>query len=268
MVQQHRRRRHPVRGAVVARQLDVGEHLPAVALGHEERAALAGRLDGEGGPVHQAYPGGHGVDPETVPGQIDEGRGGDDLDRHPLVSTQHQHRPLGYEGRTGDGVGDEAATTNRASGGHGGGGVRRAPPRSPRRPRRWCRRSRRAGRTTRGPPAASEAAGLGGRMVRGPDEGPRRVRRGPGSVASGTRSAPGRAQAHHHHPGTVRPPAAEGAGPRPASTGRRDGGWKPADASRRRRPRWPPALGTKAGERRRGDGDAVLGAPRRNGGRR
>ena len=69
-----------------------------MALRHQERTALAGRLDGEGGPVDEAHPGGDRVDPEAVPRQVDEGDGKDDIDRHPLVVTEHDDGPLGHEG--------------------------------------------------------------------------------------------------------------------------------------------------------------------------
>ena len=77
-------------GGVVPGQLDVGQHLPAVALGHEQRAPLPGRLHGEGGAVHQPDPGGHRIDPQPVPGQVHERRGGHHLDAHPSVVSQQQ----------------------------------------------------------------------------------------------------------------------------------------------------------------------------------
>ena len=55
------------RGAVVDGQLDLGQHQRRVALGHQQRAGLAGRLDGEAVPVDQADARRHRVDARDGP---------------------------------------------------------------------------------------------------------------------------------------------------------------------------------------------------------
>ncbi len=93
-------------------------------------------------PSTSRTPAATGIDPETVPGQVEEGRGRDDLDRHPVVAAQQHDGPFRHEGRPGNGVGDDSRRR-----------ARWRPPRAPRRwrrtPRRRSRHSRRAGRRTR-----------------------------------------------------------------------------------------------------------------------
>ena len=77
-----------------------------MALRHEERAALAGGGSGEGGSVDEPHPDVHGVNGQAVPGQVEERRSHDDLDRDPRIGAQEHHRALGHERRTGNCVGD------------------------------------------------------------------------------------------------------------------------------------------------------------------
>ena len=55
------------------RQLDVRQHGRAPALGHQQRPALPGGVDGEGLAVDDPDTGRHRVDPKPVEGQIEEG---------------------------------------------------------------------------------------------------------------------------------------------------------------------------------------------------
>ena len=69
-------------GPVVDGELDVRQHPRPVALGDEERASLAGRLDGEAVAVDEPHAGGERVDAEGLPRQVEVGERGldDELD--------------------------------------------------------------------------------------------------------------------------------------------------------------------------------------------
>ena len=75
---------HHVR-AVVDAELDVREHVGLVALTHQQRTALAGRLHLEPAAVDQAGAEGDRVDAEARPGQVEEGQRRQHLDGHPRV---------------------------------------------------------------------------------------------------------------------------------------------------------------------------------------
>ena len=83
-----RRRDRPTEG-----QLDVGEHVDGVALGDQQRAALAGGLDREALAVDQPHPGRDRIDAEAGPGQVEERQRRHDLDRRPRSSAAAAARP-------------------------------------------------------------------------------------------------------------------------------------------------------------------------------
>ena len=97
------------------RQLDLGQHAPAVALPHEQRPPLPRRVPGEAVAVDQAHPGLHGVDAEPHPGQVDEGQARHQLDRHPVVGQQPLDGVLGHQRRPGHGVEDLAVGGGRGN---------------------------------------------------------------------------------------------------------------------------------------------------------
>ena len=73
----------------VNRELHLREDGGRPALGDEHRAAFAGRLLREPGPVDEAHPGRQWVHPEALPGQVEEGEGGNhgDLARRGFLAT-------------------------------------------------------------------------------------------------------------------------------------------------------------------------------------
>ena len=82
-------------------ELDVRQHLAAPALGHEQRAALPGGVEGEALGVDEPDPGVHRIDTEPGEGQVEEGDRGMDHDRHlpghdPGILGQQGHRALGH----------------------------------------------------------------------------------------------------------------------------------------------------------------------------
>ena len=100
-------------GRILDRELDVRQHVAGVALGHEQRPSLAGRLDPEAPAVHHADPGGHGVDPETRPHQFEERQAGHDLDGDAVVGEEQLDSSLRHQRRAGDGVEDLAVAGRR-----------------------------------------------------------------------------------------------------------------------------------------------------------
>ena len=88
------------------RELHVAQDQCRVALGNEQRAALAGGIDGEPMTVDHPHAGRDGVDPQPGPGEVEEGQGRHDLGRDAGVVEEQLHRPLGDERRSGDGVHD------------------------------------------------------------------------------------------------------------------------------------------------------------------
>ena len=111
-----RRRRLVGREAVdVDGELDRGEHVGRPALGDEQRAALAGRLSLELGPVDQPDAGRDRVDAEPRPGEVEEGEGRDDRDVHPRVGPQQLDGALGDQWRAGHAVDDGFALSGRAA---------------------------------------------------------------------------------------------------------------------------------------------------------
>ncbi len=70
-------------GRRLHRELDVGQHGRAPALRHQQRAPLAGRLDGERLAVDQPQPGSHRVDAQPGAGQVEEGQRPDAPPRRP-----------------------------------------------------------------------------------------------------------------------------------------------------------------------------------------
>ena len=107
-------------GRGLDRELHVGEHPAAPALGHEQRAALAGGVDGEPVAVDQAHAGRHRVDPQAVEGQVEEGHDGWTRTTTSPEATRGSSASsstgaLGHERRPGDGVDDGAAGVSAAS---------------------------------------------------------------------------------------------------------------------------------------------------------
>ena len=113
-------------------QLHRGQHVDRVALGHQQRAPLPGRLDLEAVAVDHPGADGDGIDPEPGPGQIEERQRREHDGADAVVGQQELDGALGHHRRAGHGV-DDRAVLDR--------GGRPAPRRSPGRRRRWSRRA-------------------------------------------------------------------------------------------------------------------------------
>jgi hypothetical protein len=83
--------------ACVEHEFDVREHPSRVALRDQQRSALAGRLGGEPLTVDQPNAPFDGIDPESVPSEIEERQRGPNLDVDPLVGPQQLHGVFGDE---------------------------------------------------------------------------------------------------------------------------------------------------------------------------
>ncbi len=82
-------------------QLHVGEHVGRVALGDEQWPPLPRGVHREAMPVDHPHPRGDGIDPETDPGQVEEGQSGQHLDVDPVVGQQQLDGVLRDEGDPG-----------------------------------------------------------------------------------------------------------------------------------------------------------------------
>ena len=79
-------------------ELDRGQHVDRVALGHEQRAALPRRLDLEPVAVDHPRPDGDGVDAQPGPREIEERQGREDDGAHPVVGEQELDGAFGHHG--------------------------------------------------------------------------------------------------------------------------------------------------------------------------
>ena len=79
-------------GALVEGQLDLGEHVGRVALGHQQRPALAGGVDPEPLAVDHPHAAGDRIDAQAGPGQVEERQGRHHLDLEVVVGRRPRHQ--------------------------------------------------------------------------------------------------------------------------------------------------------------------------------
>jgi hypothetical protein len=117
MVKEHANRLRPGADRQIEGELDLREHGTAVALGHEEGAALPGHIDAERGGVDDTDTGGNRVDAQPLPRQVQKRQGRNHLGGDAVVGPQQLDRPFGYERRTRHQVAD-VGTGGRLLGHH------------------------------------------------------------------------------------------------------------------------------------------------------
>ena len=92
------------RRSVLHRQLDVGQHVAAVALADQQRAALPGRLDREAWPSTSRAPAATGSTPSRAQARSRNDSRGQDVDVDAAVGPEQLDGALGHQRRAGHGV--------------------------------------------------------------------------------------------------------------------------------------------------------------------